>query len=97
MLRRAIGTTLAGLCAVTGPLAGSAFATPGPTLTTSVTSARPGVPFGLTASAGCPSDAGVQSAKPACQTGTLVGRRPRERLRCRSSSERARCLPSGSA
>jgi hypothetical protein len=61
MLRRAIGTTLAGLCAVTGPLAGSAVAATGPTLTTSVTSARPGVPFTLTPSAGCPSDAGVQS------------------------------------
>jgi hypothetical protein len=65
MIRRAIGTTLAGLVALTGPLAGGAFAvTTEPVLTPSAKSARPGVAFTVSptgASAGCPADSGVQT------------------------------------
>jgi hypothetical protein len=65
MIRRAIGTTLAGLCALTGPLAGGAFAaTVDASLTTSVTSARPGVAFTVSPTAtagGCPSASGAQT------------------------------------
>ena len=64
MIRRAIGTTLAGLCALTGPLAGGAFAaTTDPALTASVAGARPGVAFTVTPTSsggGCPSASGVQ-------------------------------------
>jgi hypothetical protein len=61
MIRRAIGTTLAGLCALTGPLAGSSFAATGPTLNLSATTARPGVPFTVTPASGCPADQEIQS------------------------------------
>jgi hypothetical protein len=64
MIRRVIGTTLAGLCAVTGPLAGGAFAsTTGATLTLSASSARPGEAFTVTPSAGCPSESGLQTVE----------------------------------
>src|SRR4051812_48747111 len=61
MIRRVIGTTLAGLCAVAGPLASSSMAATGPTLSADVASARPGVLFTLTPTAGCPSDQGAQT------------------------------------
>ncbi|HST82545.1 MAG TPA: hypothetical protein VLL08_12490 [Kineosporiaceae bacterium] len=64
MIRRVIGTTLAGLCAVTGPLAGGAFAaTADAALTLSASSVRPGVAFTVTPSAGCPSDSGAQTVE----------------------------------
>ena len=65
MIRRVIGTTLAGLCALTGPLAGTSFAATGPTLNLSGLStsgtARPGVAFTVSPASGCPADSGVQS------------------------------------
>lgn len=65
MIRRVIGTTLAGLCALTGPLVGTSFATTGPTLNLSGLSsngtARPGVSFTVTPASGCPAESGVQS------------------------------------
>jgi hypothetical protein len=65
MIRRAIGTTLAGLCALTGPLAGGSFAaTTVPDLSASVTSARPGVAFTVSPTAaggGCPATSGAQT------------------------------------
>jgi hypothetical protein len=67
MIRRAIGTTLAGLCALTGPLAGSAFSATAPTLSLTglswVGGARPGVPFSVTPASGCPADEGVQTVE----------------------------------
>jgi hypothetical protein len=64
MMRRAIGTTLAGLCALTGPLAVSALAddadpAPAP-LTLSVATVRPGVPF-TASGTGCPAESGLQT------------------------------------
>jgi hypothetical protein len=63
MIRRAIGTTLAGLCALTGPLAGSALADNAdpPPLTLSVASVRPGVAFTVTAETSCPAESGSQT------------------------------------
>jgi hypothetical protein len=67
MIRRAIGTTLVGLCALTGPFAGSALSATSPTLSlsglSSADSARPGVAFSVTPAAGCPSDQGVQNVE----------------------------------
>jgi hypothetical protein len=65
MMRRAIGTTLAGLCALTGPLAVSALAddadpAPAP-LTLSVATVRPGVPFTALSATSCPADSGSQT------------------------------------
>src|SRR5689334_18951387 len=63
MIRRAIGTTLASLCALTGPLAGGAFATTDPGLTLSASSAGPGAAFTVTpaGAVGCPAASGVQA------------------------------------
>jgi hypothetical protein len=65
MIRRALGTTLVGLCALTGPLAGSALAGPttDPVLNLSVVSARAGVPFTVDSSTGCPSALGAQTVE----------------------------------
>jgi hypothetical protein len=65
MIRRAIGTTLAGLCALTGPMAVSALADdadPAPAaLTLSVSSVRPGVPFSAESLTNCPAEGGSQT------------------------------------
>jgi hypothetical protein len=65
MIRRAIGTTLAGLCALTGPLAVSALADdadPAPAvLTLSVASVRPGAPFSAESLTNCPAEGGTQT------------------------------------
>jgi hypothetical protein len=63
MIRRAIGTTLAGLCALTGPMAVGALADTAPALTLSTNSIRPGIPFTLNAATGCPSDQGTQTVE----------------------------------
>jgi hypothetical protein len=67
MIRRAIGTTLVGLCALTGPLAVSALAADvdpaAAPLTLSVASVRPGVSFTVGAEANCPPEFGVQSVE----------------------------------
>ena len=65
MIRRAIGTTLAGLCALTGPLAASALAddaAPAPApLTLNLASVRPGLPFTVASVTGCPAEDGLQT------------------------------------
>ncbi len=62
MIRRVLGTTLAGLCALTGPLASGTFAsTSGATLTLSASSAQPGAAFTVQPSTGCPSASGLQT------------------------------------
>jgi len=60
MIRRVIGTTLAGLCALAGPMAVSAQAadTPDALLTVSG-SVRPGVSFTVNSDRGCGSEAGA--------------------------------------
>jgi hypothetical protein len=64
MIRRVLGTTLAGLCAFTGPLAGNAFAASADaSLTLSASGARPGASFTVSpaAASGCPSSFGLQT------------------------------------
>jgi hypothetical protein len=63
MIRRAIGTTLAGLCALTGPMAVGALADTAPALTPSTSSVRPGIPFTLNSATGCPSADGAQTVE----------------------------------
>lgn len=62
MIRRAIGTTLAGICALAGPCATSALADTAPALNLGVSSARQGIPFTVSGAA-CPSDSGEQSVR----------------------------------
>jgi hypothetical protein len=66
MIRRAIGTTLVGFCALTGPLASGVFAASADaTLSLSATSARPGAVFTVSPGAGlgCPAEDGVQTVQ----------------------------------
>jgi hypothetical protein len=64
MIRRAIGTTLVGLCALTGPFASSALADAGdPSITPSVSTARAGVPFTVSSDTDCPTAYGAQTVE----------------------------------